>query len=340
MHILYLGNFLNNVKGHYDGPNVQVVKILKNQGHQLSKAGGSGSKILRLLQFISTILKGKTQKVDLIIIDVFSTNAFYFPVISAMLARSLKMKYALVLHGGNLPQRFKSSSKLSSSLLKRAALISSPSNYLASAAKSLFDVKVKVIPNRIDVQLKDLDLKRENTLYWVRSLSSIYNPEMAVEVLRLITEAGLDFKLVFIGPGNVERIKDVKKLGSQYELQHKIDIKGKMTRAEWHNLARNGKYFLNTTFVDNTPSSVIEAMGLGLVPISTNVGGLPFILDHKEDSILVEPNNPKEMASKIFELEKDQSEQNRLRANGRKKFMDTYAEEKILEGWKEALTEI
>ncbi|GAB5555128.1 MAG: hypothetical protein Sapg2KO_47190 [Saprospiraceae bacterium] len=340
MKVLYLGNFLNNVKGRYDGPNVQVVKVLQSHGHKVKWAGTSGSQLHRLAQFILAILKAKLGKTELIIIDVFSTRAFYFATISGSLARLFKINYALVLHGGNLPVRFRSSHNLSQKLLRKASLVFSPSNYLATAAKSAFEVDVKVIPNRIEVRLNREEVKRENQLFWVRSLSSIYNPEMAIEVLKYITEAGLDFKLIFIGPGDSERIIKVKRLIKKYNLDNKVEIKGRMAREDWHNLARNGKYFLNTTYVDNTPSSVIEAMALGLVPISTNVGGLPFILDNKEDSILVEPNHASEMASYIVALEKDQAELVRLRENGRQKFLETYADKKISEEWRKALTNI
>lgn len=340
MEVLYLGNFLNNVKGRYDGPNVQVVKILQSQGHKVRCAGTSGNQFLRLIQFVLAIFKGKVVKTELIIIDVFSTRAFYFASISACFARLMNIKYALVLHGGNLPERFKSSKKLSRRLLEKAALIFSPSNYLASAALSEFDIKVKVIPNRIDVCLTDEVLSRNNEIYWVRSLSSIYNPEMALEVLRHLTEAGLDFKLIFIGPGDADRIKAVEAMVTKYNLNSLVEMKGRMPRKDWHNLAMYGKYFINTTYVDNTPSSLIEAMALGLVPISTNVGGIPFILEHEKDCILVDPNDAAAMAKAIKMIEEDTAFRQELQSNGRLKFESVYHASVISKSWEEALAQL
>jgi glycosyltransferase involved in cell wall biosynthesis len=63
-------------------------------------------------------------------------------------------------------------------------------------------------------------------------------------------------------------------------------------------LAR-GDLFLNTTHVDNTPISVLEAMASGLCVISTRVGGIPYLLSHGQDALLVSPDDPRAMAEAV-----------------------------------------
>lgn len=337
MNILYLGNFLNNVKGRYDGPNVQVVGMLRELGHKVICAGTSGAQIIRFWQFTTAIFIGKLKGLEFIIVDVFSTKAFYFAVVSGKLATWLGIKYGLVLHGGNLPARFNTSESLSKGLLNDATLVSSPSNYLAEAANSKFGIRVVVIPNKIDVEPFRLNDGRLNELFWVRSLGSVYNPEMAVEVLKLLNEKGFDFKLFFIGPGDTDRIHLVKELVVKYQLDSYVFFKGKLAREEWHNLAKRGKYFLNTTTVDNTPSSVIEAMALGLIPISTNVGGLPFILNSWVDSVLVDKGDSEAMASAIERLELQLELRESLQKKGWSKFDKVYHSHVIKGKWEETL---
>ena len=60
--------------------------------------------------------------------------------------------------------------------------------------------------------------------------------------------------------------------------------------------------FLNTTNFDNTPVSVLEAMACGLSVVSTNVGGIPFLLEHEVDSLLVPPDQPTLMANAVQRL--------------------------------------
>ena len=57
--------------------------------------------------------------------------------------------------------------------------------------------------------------------------------------------------------------------------------------------------FLNTTNIDNTPVSVLEAMACGLCVVSTNVGGIPYLLADGKDSLLVEPAKEEAMADAV-----------------------------------------
>jgi glycosyltransferase involved in cell wall biosynthesis len=57
--------------------------------------------------------------------------------------------------------------------------------------------------------------------------------------------------------------------------------------------------FLNTSTIDNAPVSVLEAMACGLDVISTNVGGIPFLLQHEHDALLVPPNDAAAMADSV-----------------------------------------
>src|SRR5690606_8649342 len=63
--------------------------------------------------------------------------------------------------------------------------------------------------------------------------------------------------------------------------------------------------FINTTNFDNMPVSVIEAMALGLPVVSTNVGGMPYLIDDGEDGLLVAPNDKMAMTDAICLLFED-----------------------------------
>jgi len=84
-------------------------------------------------------------------------------------------------------------------------------------------------------------------------------------------------------------------------------------------LAKDYNVFLNTTNFDNMPVSVIEAMALGIPVISTNVGGLPYLIEDKKNGILVEPNNKKDFVNTILDFKQNPYKVEQIAINARKK---------------------
>ena len=119
---------------------------------------------------------------------------------------------------------------------------------------------------------------------------------MAIRVLKNLKNDGIDASLCMVGPDG-GLLKEVKQLAEQ--LQVNVKFTGKLTKAEWINLSKDYNVFINTTNFDNMPISVIEAMALGLPVVSTNVGGIPFLIKHEKQGVLVEQNNEQEMANAI-----------------------------------------
>ena len=136
--ILYLGNKLSD-----KNRNISTVESLSKQLIQLSYIVKSYSnhsrKVLRLISMLWAILKHR--KVDYILIDTYSTTAFWFAWLSAKLCQVLNKKYILLLHGGSLPVRFKKNPRICRSLFSKAYINITPSNYLYHAfAEEVFAI--------------------------------------------------------------------------------------------------------------------------------------------------------------------------------------------------------
>ena len=83
--------------------------------------------------------------------------------------------------------------------------------------------------------------------------------------------------------------------------------------------------------------SVTEAMALGLPIVSTNAGGLPYLIDNNVDGVLVPINNEDEMANAIIKLIKNPTKAVELSLNARKK-SESFDLEKVKEQWLTILT--
>jgi glycosyltransferase involved in cell wall biosynthesis len=218
------------------------------------------------------------------------------------LCRILNLKYIPKLHGGDLPKRLQNNPKLCKLIFANSHLNIAPSGYLFDAFREKGFTKTIYVPNTIE--LKKYPFKIRETispkLLWVRSFSSIYNPEMAIMVFLDLKNEFPEATLCMVGPdkdGTFSKIQAMAK-------QHNVDVKftGKLSKSEWVTLSENYDIFINTTHSDNTPVSVIEAMSLGLPVVSTDVGGLSYLLQNKQTAMLVGDSDAAGMANAIREI--------------------------------------
>ena len=100
-----------------------------------------------------------------------------------------------------------------------------------------------------------------------------------------------------------------------------------------------GDIFLNTARVDNTPVSVLEAMASGLCIISTNVGGIPYMLENEHDALLVPSDDDTCMAKAARRLLTEDGLAQRLSYNARRK-VEEFDWSNILPRWERLLIDV
>jgi glycosyltransferase involved in cell wall biosynthesis len=105
-----------------------------------------------------------------------------------------------------------------------------------------------------------------------------------------------------VGPDKDGSLQEVKDFAKQLNVLNNVTFTGVLSKEKWHQISEDYDLFINTTTIDNTPVSIIEAMALGLPIVSTNVGGMPYLIDHNKNGILVDSDNENEMANAIIQL--------------------------------------
>ena len=302
--ILYIGNNLVEKTNYATSMDI-LSNLLILEGFTIHKSSSKSNKILRLLCMIYAIFRYKN-KIDYVLIDTYSTSSFYYALLTSQLCRLFRLKYLPILHGGNLPHRLHHNPTLSSLIFNNSFQNIAPSGYL----KYEFELKgytTLLIPNVIPITKYNFKSRQklQPKLLYVRSFAKIYNPTMAIEVLKELKKTYSKAVLCMVGPDKDGTLNDVKQLIDKYELHDSVEITGVLSKKEWHKKSEEFDIFINTTNVDNTPISVIEAMALGLPVVSTNVGGLPYLIDDNKDGVLVDKEQPILMAKKIVEIIED-----------------------------------
>lgn len=298
--IIYVGNI---VSGH--GKTATTIetlgKLLQNEGYEIRLTSDKKNKILRMLDMLWTVFKYR-KKASKVLIDTYSTSNFYYAYLVSKLCIFLKIKHIPILHGGNLEERLKNSVSKSKTIFQNAEVNVCPSLFLKTKFESHGYSNLIHIPNNIELEDYPFTIRKkvEAKLLWVRSFAEIYNPTMAIYVANTLKAKGLVVELCMIGPEKDDSFAKAKSLAK--ELNVEVTFTGKLSKNDWISRSKNYDIFINTTNFDNTPVSLIEAMALGMPIVSTNVGGIPFLIEDTKDGLLVESTNVDEMVAAIESL--------------------------------------
>ena len=334
--LLYIGNKLSK-----SGNNITSIEtlgsFLKNEGFTVHMASSKKNKILRLVDMLWTTLR-YGPKVDVVLIDTYSTQNFYFAVSVGQLCRWLKVPYIPILRGGNLPHRLNKSPGLCRKLFDGARQNIAPSMYLFNAFKSEGYTRLNYIPNTIEINEYAFQLRKniKAKLLWVRSFSDIYNPSLALKVVERLQKQEIPVELTMVGPEVQDNLKNCKKEAKEKNLP--INFTGRLDKKDWIALSTSYDIFINTTNFDNTPVSVIEAMALGLPVISTDVGGMPYLIEHRETGILVKPNDETAFIEEIIKLMEHPAATEKLSLSARAK-VESFNWAQVREQWFSVLKE-
>ena len=333
--VLYIGNHLSS-KNAYPSVGESMSSVLLPE-ISLRLVSSHRNKVLRILDMLLAVIRfGPSEQP--VFIDVYSTTNFYYALLSASLCRILGIRYCCILHGGNLPDRLNRYPSLCRQLFGYAYKLISPSGYLQQAFIHAGYKGVQVIPNFIPIELYPFRLREQISprLLWVRAFDATYNPTMAIRILVQLIKTHPDAQLCMVGPDKDGSMKVCQELAETLGVKDRVKFTGKLSKAEWVALAEGYDIFINTTNFDNTPVSVIEAMALGLPVVSTNVGGIPFLIDDGQTGLLTPPDDVVAFVHQIIYLLDNLQITSRLIHQGRTK-VETFSWEMVRPLWLDAI---
>lgn len=332
--LLYIGNKLS-----VHGSNTTAIEtlgpMLEREGFHVRYASSKKSKPLRLLDMAGSTLR-MARRSHYVLIDTYSTSNFWYAFVVSQLCRMLHVKYIPILHGGELPKRLANNPRLCRMIFGHSHVNVAPSGYLLAAFQGAGFRQTLLISNAIktaDYPFKCRTALKPNLL-WVRSLASIYNPQMGLRVLAEIQKDFPEATLCMVGPEKDVSVDSLQQLADALGVT--VRFTGRLTKQDWIALSQSYDIFINTTHKDNMPVSVIEAMALGLPVVSTNVGGIPHLIDDQQQGLLVDDNDHMNMAKCVVNLLKDAELSQSLVQNAYK-MVGLFDERKIAERWLEIL---
>ncbi|MEO8209830.1 MAG: glycosyltransferase family 4 protein [bacterium] len=315
--IFYAGNILSK---HGNTPTfIETLAPKIARHYKIKLVSDKKEKLFRLWDMVKSLLKNK-KEIELVLIDSYSMKAFWYTYILACLCKQYKISYIPILRGGGYPSRLKKSPVLCRFILTNSAKNISPSLYLKEYFKDA-GYEVEYIPNFIPIKNYEFTQRKfvRPKLLWVRSFDAIYNPLLAIEILSKLKNKYPDAELCMVGPDKDGSLQKVIDKANELKVTSSLKLTGKLSKKDWLMLSKQYNIFINTTNFDNHPVSVIEAMAVGLPVVTTNVGGLPYLIEDRTDGILVPPCDPDKFVEEIDCLISDSELVMNITTNARKK---------------------
>ncbi len=248
----------------------------------------------------------------------WSWHLFAAPAI--WVARARHVPVVVNYRGGEAGEFLARSHRLVRWSMKSAVQLIVPSGFLRQTF-ARFGMPAGEVPNIIDLErfapgaVAD---KRTRThapqLVVARNLEPLYDNATAIRALAIVRQSHAQATLVIAGTGPDEA--RLKRLITAMGLQECIRFTGRLERDAMAELYRQSDCCLNPSLADNMPNSVLEALACGVPVVSTNVGGVPYIVEHETSALLVPPGDAEAMAAAVNRLLAQPALAERLRQAG------------------------
>jgi len=254
----------------------------------------SNNKVLDLLQNLSSK--------DIIYFYWGHISAFVIPFL-----RDVKGKIVIRLHRTDLYEYlYDDYYPFREKQLRKADFVIPISNDGAKHLLSKYPfVKEKIFLNRLGIINDDDHITPKSSdgtyrIVSVSSLTEVKRVDLIVEILKYITNKKIVWTHFGDGPLRSKIEKEIFKLPSNI----KVDLKGHKQREEIFKFYKENPIdvFINVSFNEGIPVSIMEAISFGIPILATAVGGVKEIVS-KEIGILIPRDfNPKNIAQNLEEI--------------------------------------
>lgn len=305
-----MANQMNQLHQFLLEEDIQVALVQTNAAYPYSliaKIKGVRA-LVRMIPYLIKLWK-LAGNVD--VIHVFSNSGWSWQLYTApalWIGWFRKTPVIVNYRGGEARSYFNKSIRWVRPSMAKTKTIIVPSAYLKQVFSD-FGIESQVIPNIVNLERFIPKDKSQSSnihtshLIITRNLEAIYGIAMAIKAVSLLRQTIPDIKLSIAGSGPQK--DELQQLVKKESLEDHVIFTGKLTPEEMAVLYKDADIMLNPTTVDNMPNSLLEAMASGVPIITTNVGGIPYIVENNKTALFTEVNNPELMAAQIKRLLND-----------------------------------
>jgi glycosyltransferase involved in cell wall biosynthesis len=256
--------------------------------------------ILREAQYLMSLARVARQPG---VIHHLAASYLFFFLHSApllLLAKWFHVKVVLNYRGGQAANFLRSWSWIALPLMRAADQVVVPSKFLQQVFED-FGLASTVLPNIADTELFPFVERKPFTprLFVSRNLEPMYDVECVLRAFRRVQDKVPEATLGIAGEGS--EANRLRNLAQEWKLRG-VSFYGAVPYAELPSLYKQHDIYVNASRVDNFPGALVEAACAGLPIVTTCAGGIPEMIRHRENGLLVDVGDDKTLANCVLEL--------------------------------------
>ena len=242
------------------------------------------------------------------IIHIFSASYLSFvlaPTPAILVAKLYDKRIVLNYRSGEAADHLRRWRRTAIPTIRLVDEIAVPSGYLVDVLAQ-FELVSRPISNFVDTD--HFSFRERNPLRPVflsnRNFEPLYNVGCTLRAFAIIQRRWPDAKLIVAGDGSQRG--ELEALANELKLRN-VEFAGRVAPEQMHALYLVADVYLNSPNIDNMPGSIIEAFASGLPVVTTDAGGIPYIVDDKRSGLMVRCGDYEAMAEGALRLLEDKA---------------------------------
>ena len=228
------------------------------------------------------------------------TSFLLAPLPAVIIAKLLGKPVVLNYHSGEAPDHLRRSAVARFVLRRLVDVNVVPSPFLRDVFRS-FEIEADVVPNIVDLQQFTYRVRDplRPRLLCTRNFEPLYNLSCVLRAFAKIQVHYPAATLTLVGSGSQDITLREEAAALRVE---NVTFAGRVAPSEIHRYYANADIYVQAPSIDNMPLSLLEAFASGLPVVSTNVGGVPSMLRHRIDGLLVAEKDADALADQVIQL--------------------------------------
>ena len=268
------------------------------------------------------------------VLHVFSASYFSFllaPVPALIAGRLFRRPTILNYRSGEAEDHLTRWRRTGLPGVRLARSVVVPSGYLVDVF-GRFGVEARAIANFVD--LDHIPYRERLTMRPLllsnRNFELLYDVATTLRAFAIVQREYPDASLLLAGAGREEA--NLRSLAATLGLRN-VTWTGAVVPEAMGRLYDAADIYVNASTIDNMPTSIIEAFAAGLPVATTGAGGIPYVVDHERNGLLVPERDPEALASAVFRLLHEPGLAHRLASAARAECEKRYVWPAVRDQW-------